>query len=162
MANHDELVALFMKLGHFHMDLGHQGASGIKDSEAAGFSFCLNGFAHTVCTEHQSGAWRYIAQFFYEDGTLGFKVIHHIGVVHNFVAHIDRPTKFGNGRFHNVDRTINACAETARFSQQNFLYAHKLPFKVDFFKLPLFTKKGFTKYQSHALQTSQGGLPADD
>jgi hypothetical protein len=37
--------------------------------------------------------------------------------MNNFMAHIDGPAKLGNGRFHNVDGTINACAKSAWFRQ---------------------------------------------
>ena len=124
VTNHDELVAFFVQLGDFDMHLGDQGAGGIKNSEAARLRFGLNRFAHTMRTENQGGPWRYIAQFFNEDGAFGFEIVDHIGVVHNFMAYINGPAKFGNGRFHNVDGTVDAGTKATRLSQKDFFHAH--------------------------------------
>ena len=117
VANHDELIAFFVQLGHFHVHLGDQGTGGIKNIETTRFCFGLYGLAHTVCAEHQGRAGWHIAEFFNEDGALGFEIVDHIGVVHNFMAHVNGSAKFGYGRFHNVNGTVNASTEATRFSQ---------------------------------------------
>ena len=48
VADHDEFIALFVQLGHFHMHLGHQRAGGIKYLEAARLCFELHRLGHTM------------------------------------------------------------------------------------------------------------------
>ena len=112
------------------MNLGDQRAGGIKNGEAPSLCLCLHGFTDAMRAEHQGGPGRDIAQFFNEDGALCFEIVHHIGVVNNFMTHIDGPAKLGNGSFHNIDGPIDTCAKTTRFSQINFFYTHKLPLFV--------------------------------
>ena len=124
MADHDELITLFVQLGHLHMHLGHQRARGIKNSEAALNGFVLNGAAHPVRAEHQGSAWWHVVQVFNEDGTLFFQVVDHKGVVHDFVAHINRTAKFVQRALDNFNRPVHARTKTTGFGQQDILYRH--------------------------------------
>ena len=117
MADHDELVTLFVQLGHFHMHLGHQRAGGIKNFETALAGFFLHRQADAVGAENQCRTSGHIGQVLNEDGALFFQIVHHIGVVHDLMAHINRAAKFVQRQFDDFNRTVNARTKTARFSQ---------------------------------------------
>jgi hypothetical protein len=76
-----------------------------------------------VGREHQRLAGRHFAQFLDEDRALGAQVGHHVGVVDDFVAHVDRRAKL-LGALDDFDGAVDAGAETARLGQQEFFIAH--------------------------------------
>ena len=119
VANHDEVVAFFVHLGHFHMHFGDQRTGGVKHIEAAFIRLLPNGLRHTVRAEHQGCASGHIGQVFDEDGTFGLEVVHHIGVVHDFMADIDRRTKFADGPFNDFNGAVHARAKTPGFGQHH-------------------------------------------
>ena len=60
---------------------------------------------------------RNFMQFLDEDRTLGFQPFHHIAVMHDLVANIDRRA-IGLERQHDdLDRPVHARAKAARFGQ---------------------------------------------
>ena len=124
VANHEEL--LLGQLGHFNVDLGHQRAGGIKNAKAPALGLLLHGLAHAVGREHQGGTGWHLGQVFDEDRAARFQVIDHIGVVHNFMAHVDGGTKFEQRPLDDLDRTIDPGAKAARLGQENFFGLHHL------------------------------------
>ena len=121
VANHQEFVAFFVQLGHFHMHLGDQRAGGIKHLKAAHGGLLAHRLAHAVCTEDQGGTGRHFSQVFNEDGALGPQVFHHIGVVHDFMAHIDGCTVEGECALNDFDGTIHPGAKAPRLREHHFL-----------------------------------------
>ena len=65
--------------------------------------------------KHQGGTSRHVVQVFNEDGTAVLEVIHHIGVVHNLVAHIHGFTKFQQRPVDDFYGAVNACTKAPRF-----------------------------------------------
>jgi len=61
VADHDELVAFFVKFGHFDMHFRDQRAGGVKNLKAALARFFLHRKAHPMRAEHQRCAGRHIA-----------------------------------------------------------------------------------------------------
>jgi hypothetical protein len=51
------------------------------------------------------------------------QVVDHVGVVDDFVAHVDRRAKLLQGALDDLDGAVDAGAETARLGQQEF-FAH--------------------------------------
>ena len=64
--------------------------------------------------EHHGRALGYLGQILDEHRTLGAKIVHHVLVVHDLVAHVDRRPMQFQRTFHDLDRTVYAGAETAR------------------------------------------------
>ena len=124
VTDHHKLIAFFGQLGHLDVHLGYQRASGIKHLEATRLRFQAHRLAHAMGAEHQRGTRRHIGQVFDEDGTLCLEVVDHIGVVHNFVAHVDGRTKALQGPFDNFNGPVNPGAEAAGFGQQDFFDGH--------------------------------------
>ena len=102
------------------MHLAHQRAGGIEDAKASPLGFALHGLGHAVGAEDERGAGWHVVQLFDEDGALGFQVIDHVGVVHDFVAHIDGRAEFGQRALHDFNGPVHARAKAARRGQQHF------------------------------------------
>jgi len=116
------------------MHLGDQRAGGVEDLKAAR---CGLGAAPpwlTPCALNTSvGAGRHIGQVFDEDGALGLEVVHHVGVVHDLVAHVDRraelaPARARRSRWRGPRRRRKKPRGSA---QQDSLYARDLPVSID-------------------------------
>ena len=120
VADHDELIAFAVQLGHFDVHLGHQRAGGIKHPKATPFGLVLDRFGHPVRTEHQGGTWGDVVQVFDEDGAPRAQVVDHMGVVHDFVAHINGRAKFAQGVLNDVNGPVHTGAKTPGFGQNNF------------------------------------------
>src|SRR5690606_12980592 len=121
VSDHDELVALAAQLGHFHMHLGHQGAGRIEDLKAPVIGLMTHGLAHAVGAEDEGGAGGHLGEVFDEDGTLGHEIVHHVGVVHDLVTHIDGRAVLGQGPLHDLDGAVDAGAKAPRLGQQNIV-----------------------------------------
>ena len=132
VADHDELVALAVQLGHFDVDLGDQRAGGVEHLKAAGIGLAAHFLADAVGAEDQGGAGRHLGQVFDEDGSLGLEVVDHIGVVHDLVAHVDGRAKFLDRPLDDFDGPVDARAKAARLGQNDFLrpqHAHSTPIR---------------------------------
>ena len=67
--------------------------------------------------KHERIASRHVIEVVDEDRALVAQVGHHIGVVDDFMAHIDRRTKLLQGTFDDFDRPVDARAKTAGLGQ---------------------------------------------
>src|SRR5262249_9940838 len=72
---------------------------------------------HAVRTEHRDGAGRNFRQFFDKMRALGLEAFHHVPVVHDLVAHVDRRAILLQRALDDLDRAYDTGAETARLSQ---------------------------------------------
>jgi hypothetical protein len=124
VADHDEFKALAVQLGHLHVHLGHQRAGGVEHMEAAAVRLALDGLAHAVGREHQGRPRRHLGEFLDEDRALGLEVVHHVGVVHDLVPHIDGGAELGQRLLHDLDGPVHAGAEAPWFGQHNVLQRH--------------------------------------
>ena len=96
--------------------------------KAALLRFNAYGLRHTVCAEHQRGARRHIGEILDKHRTLGAQVIHHIFVVDNFVAHINRRAMKFQRPLDDLDGAIHAGAKAARIGQQDVHFSHVIHF----------------------------------
>ena len=69
--------------------------------------------------EDDRGAGRHLVKFFDEDRTLGLQVVDDEGVVHDFMAHIDRRAEFFQRAFDDGDGAVDAGAESARIGEKD-------------------------------------------
>jgi hypothetical protein len=124
VADHDEFVSFLGQLGHLDMHLGDQRTGGVVDPEATLGGFGTHRLAHAVRAEHQRRARRHVGQVLDKDRPLGPEVIDHIGVVHDLVPHVDRPSELAQRTLDDLDRTVDAGAEAARLGQHHLVDAH--------------------------------------
>src|SRR5690606_4939101 len=75
---------------------------------------------HSMGRKDDRGTGRRLFEFIDEDGALGAQVGHDITVVHDLVAHIDGCAEQLERPLDDVDGAIDAGAETARLSQNDF------------------------------------------
>ena len=74
------------------MDLGHQGAGGVQEQQFAGAGAGGHRLGHAVRREHHRAVVRAFVQFLDEDRAHGLQPLDHVAVVHDLVAHVDRPS----------------------------------------------------------------------
>lgn len=122
MTDHDNMTACReMTLGT-QVDLENQRARGIQHLKSTLFGIGVNFFGNTMGRkDHHGTCWHFI-QLIYKNNTLGLEGIHHELVVHDFVTHIDRRTKFFNSLFHHMDGAVNAGAEASGSCENHFFH----------------------------------------
>jgi hypothetical protein len=83
--------ALFAgELEGFEMHLGDEGASCINHTKRAVLGFLANGGRNAMGTEDQDGIGRDFFNGFDENGAAAAELFHNVGVVDDFVMHVDR------------------------------------------------------------------------
>ncbi|MNN51629.1 hypothetical protein D3C81_1662830 [compost metagenome] len=117
VADHDDLATIATHFFDFDMDLGHQRTSRIKDTQAALLGFRLHRLGHAMRGKYDCIAGRHIIELFNKDRTLVAQVRHHIGVMHDLVAHIDRRAELGQRTLDDFNRTIHTGTKTARLGK---------------------------------------------
>jgi hypothetical protein len=70
--------------------------------------------------EHDRALGRALVQFFDEDRAQASQPIHHVAIMDNLMAHIDRRAPFREGPLDNLDRPFDAGAKAARRRKQHF------------------------------------------
>ena len=84
--------------------------------------FLAHRFRHAVGGKHQGVAGRDVVQVFDKDGALGAQVVDDVGVVDDFVAHVDGRAELLQGPLDDLDGAVHAGAKAARLGQQNFAF----------------------------------------
>ena len=79
--------------GDFHVNLGHQGTSGIEYFQAALVSGFTHGLGNAVCTENHVRVIGYLVQFINKDRPGPCEFVDDETVVHYFVTDINRRAK---------------------------------------------------------------------
>ncbi|MNV28603.1 hypothetical protein D3C71_1198000 [compost metagenome] len=120
VADHDDLAAGGAHASHFNMNLGHQRAGGVKHLQPARLGFRPHRLGHAVGREHDDGARGRVVQFIDEDRALGAQVFHHIAVVDDLMAHVDRGAMQFDRALDDVDGAVHAGTEAARLGQHDF------------------------------------------
>src|SRR5690606_1625658 len=113
----DAFTPLAAVLGDFQMDLGHQWAGCVEYLEATPVSFHLHRLGHTMGTEDNNEAVRYLVQFIDKNRAPLAQVFHHELVVHHFVTHVDRRTENFQGAVDDLDGSIDSGAEASGVSE---------------------------------------------
>ncbi len=101
--------------------LGHQRAGGVDDLQAAGGGGLVDGRGDAVGGEHHDRALGHLVVVVDEDGARLGQGLHHMLVVHDLVAHVDRGAVFLQGPLDGFHGAVHACAVAARLGQQDAL-----------------------------------------
>jgi len=115
--------ALFTgKLEGLEMNFGDQRAGGINYPERPILGFLANGGGNAVGAEDQDGIGRDLFDRFDENCTATAELFDDIGVVHDFMVHIDRGAVGFERELHNVDCANDSGAEPAgTHTEQGFV-----------------------------------------
>ena len=102
--------------------LGDQRTGGVQREEIAGAGVGGNRFRNAMGGKHHRsvGIVGDFGQFLDENRALGPQAVHHIFVMDDLVADIDRGAIDGERPFHGVDRPDHAGAEAARRTKHDF------------------------------------------
>lgn len=121
VADEEDVETLLVKTLDLIVHLGHQRAGGVNGLQVLGCCLLLDGGADTVGGEHHVGTLGSLGGLIDEDNTLVGEGVHHITVVHNLLAHIDRGTVFLECTFHGFHRAVNTGAVAAWGGKQDLL-----------------------------------------
>ena len=114
VADHHHFAAELAHLGHFDVHLGYQRAGGVEDGQAARGRLGAHGARDAVGGKHQRIAGRDVIELLDEDRALVAQVLDDIGVVDDFVTHVDRRAELLQGALDDVDGAVDAGAKAAR------------------------------------------------
>ena len=101
------------------MHLGHQRAGGVDGAQVHGDSLFFYGAGNAMGAENGARALGDFFQFFNKDCPHGLELIKNMGVVHDFVQHINRGTEFRQGGADECYGAIDPCTETPGFGKKN-------------------------------------------
>jgi len=99
--------------------LGNQRAGGVEIQQPPPPRLVGHRFGHAMRREHHVPVIRHGVQLVDEHRPLGFQLLHHGAVVHDFMADIDRRAVAAQGFLHHADGAVHAGAEAARRGQQD-------------------------------------------
>ena len=103
----------------FHVHLRHQRTGRIEHAKPACVGLAAHGLRNAVCAEDHGGAVRHLVELVDEHRALRAQLVDDEAVVHDFVAHVDRRAERLERALDDLDRAVDAGAETARIGQQH-------------------------------------------
>jgi 4-hydroxy-3-methylbut-2-enyl diphosphate reductase len=109
--------------------LRHQRAGRVEHLQRAARGFRAHRLRHAVRGEDHRRAIRHFVQFLDEHRAALAQVVDHELVVHDFVAHVDRRAEGFDRALHDLDRAIDAGAETARVGEDD-VHARIIAFRL--------------------------------
>ena len=102
------------------VDLGHQGAGGVEDGQAAHGGFLFHGSGDAMGAKDSDRERRHLRQILDKDCAFVLKAFDHVFIVDDLVPHIDRRAIFLERALDDLNRTYNACAKSAGLGQIYF------------------------------------------
>ena len=120
MPDQDQLAALTNIALALVVHLGDQRAGRVEHRKIARRGFLLDAFRDAMGREHRDGVWWDLGDLFDEHCALGLEAFHHVFVVHDLVAHVDRRAVFHQRALHDFNCAHHAGTETARLGQYHF------------------------------------------
>jgi hypothetical protein len=119
VADQQDVIVLTGEPNSFTVHLGDQRAGGINGVEATIRGFLDNHRGDAVGGENNVGAFGDLGYFVHKNNSASFQLAHHMDVVNDLLAHIDRCPKALERLFYGNDRAIDSGAVTAGGCQQN-------------------------------------------
>ena len=120
VADHHDVDAILAHLRHFDVHLRDERAGCVVNAQPAHVGLVAHGLRHAVRTEDHGIAGRHFLEFLDEDRALLLQILDHVLVVDDLVTNVDRRTVHRDCALDDLDRAIDARAETARLGQQDF------------------------------------------
>ncbi len=120
MADEDEPAALADIALALVVHLGDQRAGCVQDRQLARCGFLFDALGDAVGAENGDRIGRHFGEVLDKARALGLQALHHVLVVHDLVAHIDRRPEFLQRPFDDLDGAHDAGAETTRLGENHF------------------------------------------
>jgi hypothetical protein len=115
MADQQYLAALLEMIARFRVHLRDEGTSGVQKEHLAGAGSGGNRLGYPMCRKDHGGVgFGDLVQLLHKNGTFGLQGLHHVTVVDDFMAYVDRCSEPLQCQFDDLDGTIDARAEAAR------------------------------------------------
>ena len=108
MADQNDGAAFLAVASCIHMHLGNQRAGSIQIDHVAALRFGGDRFWHTMGGEYDGKVFGHLVQFLDKDRALAAQFIHHIFIVNDFMAHIDREAEFIERFLDNFNGPVDA------------------------------------------------------
>ena len=121
VADQHDRVALGGELLGLDVHLGHQRAGGVDRLEPARPGVGVHAGRHAVGGEHHRLPLRHLGLLLDEDGPALAQLLHHVLVVHDLLAHVDRRAVELEGALHGLDGPVDAGAVAAGGRQQKLV-----------------------------------------
>jgi hypothetical protein len=118
MADENDGALFAGEFQRFQVNFGHEGASGVNDFQCARLGFVANRRGHSVSAENQHGAVGHLFDGFHKNRTAAAQLLYHVGVVDDFVMHVDWCAVSFQRQFDDVYRANDSGAETPRTNPQ--------------------------------------------
>jgi hypothetical protein len=120
MANQDRVTFVLREPGDLKMNLCHQRAGRIEDSQIPSLGLPPNGLGYTVGTEYHQRSFGYLSQFIYKYRAPLPQARDHGSIMNHFMTHIDRRAKFIDCSIDYFYRSIHSGTEAPGIRQHNF------------------------------------------
>ena len=101
------------------VNLGDQRAGGVGEQQPAAPGFGRHGLGHAVGREYHQPVIGHLVQLLDEHGTQPTELVHHVAVVDDLVADIDRRAVPAQRFLDHVDRPLDPGAESARAGEED-------------------------------------------
>ena len=119
MTDEHDVVALVGEPDRFLVHLGDQRAGGVDHPQVAVLRLGMDRWRHPVCGEHHQGTLRHLIRLVDEDRAPLLQGGHHMLVVHDLLAHVDRCAVLLEGSLDGHHRPVDTGAIAAGGGQQH-------------------------------------------
>jgi hypothetical protein len=112
---------LARELQRLEMHLSDQRASRVDHFQRAVLRFLAHRGRHAVGAEHQHRAVRHVLDGLHKNRPAAAQLLHHVGVMHDFVMDVDRGAVRFQRQLHDIHRSHHSRAEAPRPYPQQYL-----------------------------------------
>ncbi|MGF6369831.1 hypothetical protein OKW40_002581 [Paraburkholderia sp. RAU6.4a] len=137
VADHHDVETVLAHLRDFDMHLGHERTGGVVHPQPARLGLRAHGLRHAMRAEDHRVARRHFVQVLDEDRSLLAQVFDHIGVMDDFVTHVDRRAIQLDGPLDDLDRPVDAGAEPAWLGQQDLRFGKSRIRDAHVYRIPM-------------------------
>jgi hypothetical protein len=159
MADQYHLAAVLVVPLGLPVHLADQGAGGVHVEQLPPLGLGRHLLGHAVGREDHRNPVGHLREVLDEDRALGLQSLHHIAVMHDLVAHVDRRAVLLQGALDDLDGPFHPGAEAARVGQKN----GQRHFAHDRIRIPLrhfgYTGRGVTLRRPRRPLCSPVGFP---
>ena len=137
VADHHDVEAFLAHLRDFDMHFGDERTGGVVHAQATRLGFRADRLRNAVRAENDRVAGRHFLELLDEDRALLAQILDDIGVVDDFVAHVDRRAVQLDRALDDFDGPIDAGTEPARLRQQDLGFGKSRIRDAHVYRIPM-------------------------